>query len=121
MLETIINDVVNVMQGTFMTGDWTALAVAIGSVLIAVAMMQRGAQIGSMTLLALVIFVIGCIGRGMYLASQATDGAAPSLAARLESSYLEFANLQAGTILAYFIAFMSVLLVLFAAKSLVAR
>ena len=84
--------------------------------------MRRGTQIGSMTLLALVLFALGCIARGFYLASQASDGSeGPSFMGRLEASYMEFASLQAGTIFAYFLGFMLILLVLFALKSLIAR
>lgn len=121
MLQTLMEDTINIAQNTFMTGDLTALGVAIISVLIAAGIMQRGTQIGSATLLALLIFAAGCIGRGFYLASQATNGASTDIVGRLESSYLEFANLQAGTLLAFFLAFMAVLLVLFLLKSLVTR
>lgn len=116
-----MNDTIAIVQSTFMSGDLTALGVAVVSVLIAVGVMQRGTQIGSITILALLIFAVGCIARGFYLASQATAGTAPDIVGRLEASYLEFANLQAGTLLAYFLGFMAILLVLFALKSLVTR
>lgn len=122
MLEAIVNDVMHVFRMTFMTGDWTALLVAIGSVLIATMMMRRGTQIGSMTLLALVLFVVGCFAR-VFMMAPNTAAAAPGgrIVNQLEASWTEFSNLQAGTLLAYFIAFMVLILALYGLKSMLAR
>ncbi len=122
MLASIVNDVVGVFSATFMSGDWTAIAVAVLSVLIAVVVMRRGTQIGSMTLLALVVFAFGCYLRGYFMqpaSSNVVDG--NRVVAQLQSSWMEFSGLQAGTLLAYFIAFMVLILVLFSLKSIFAR
>ncbi len=124
MLAAIVNDVVSIFRATFMSGDWTAIAVAVLSVLIAVLVMRRGTQIGSMTLLALTVFVIGCFVRGYFLrpapaGGEVVDG--NKVVNQLEASWLEFSALQAGAILAYFIAFMVLILVLFGLKSVFAR
>jgi crotonobetainyl-CoA:carnitine CoA-transferase CaiB-like acyl-CoA transferase len=123
MLASIVNDVVGVFSATFMSGDWTAIAVAVISVLAAVMVMRRGTQIGSMTLLALVVFAIGCYLRGYFMHAPAgstmVDG--NRVVGQLQSSWLEFSDLQAGTLLAYFIAFMVLILVLFSLKSIFAR
>jgi len=120
MLEAIVNDVMQVFRATFMTGDWTALLVAIASVLIAVLMMRRGTQIGSMTLLALVLFVLGCFVR-VFMMTPAPAATGNRIVNQLEASWLEFSTMQAGTIFAYFIAFMVLILVLFGLKSMLAR
>jgi hypothetical protein len=123
MLASIVNDVVGVFSATFMSGDWTAIAVAVISVLVAVMIMRRGTQIGSMTLLALVVFAFGCYLRGYFIqmpaGSNMVDG--NRVVGQLQSSWLEFSDLQAGTLLAYFIAFMVLILVLFSLKSIFAR
>ncbi|WP_411817062.1 hypothetical protein [Hyphococcus sp. DH-69] len=105
-----------------MSGDWIALVIAFGSVLFASIMMRRGTQIGSMTLLALVVFAIGGFLRGYFRgapAEQATYG--DRAVSQLEASWMHFMNLQAGTLLAYFIAFMVLILVLFSLRSVISR
>lgn len=124
MLETILNDVLAVLRGTFLTGDWTGLLIAGGAVVIAALMMRRGGQIGSMTLLALTLFAIGGYLRGVFAGARPEDGAAVSgghLANQLELSWMAFMDLTAASLLAYFIAFMALILVLFGAKALFAR
>ncbi len=123
MLASIVNDVVGVFSATFMSGDWTAIAVAVISVLAAVMVMRRGTQIGSMTLLALVVFAIGCYLRGYFMQTPAGSAMVDGnrVVGQLQSSWLEFSGLQAGTLLAYFIAFMVLILVLFSLKSIFAR
>ena len=122
MLQSIINDVVGIFNATFLTGDWIALAIAFGSVLIAGLMMQRGGQVGSMTLLALILFAIGGYLRGAFRAASSSEGAAGNrFASQLEASWAQFMSLQAGTLLAYFIAFMVLLLILFGLKSALSR
>ncbi|MEL7488157.1 MAG: hypothetical protein AAGJ87_13180 [Pseudomonadota bacterium] len=122
MLETIVNDVTGIFRGTFLNGDWVSLAIAFGSVVIAAFVMRRGVQIGSMTLLALVLFVIGGLVRS-FIAVGVGGAVSPGqrIVSQLEAGWLQFANLQAGTLLAYFLAFMLLILLLFSIKSLLAR
>jgi hypothetical protein len=98
-----------------------ALVIAFGSVLVASLLMRRGTQIGSMTLLALVLFALGGFLRGYFrgAAPEATYG--DRAVWQLESSWTHFMNLQAGTLLAYFIAFMFLILVLFGVRSVFGR
>ena len=84
MLETIFNDVGNIFEGVFLNGDWIALAIAFGSVLVASLIMRRGTQIGSMTLLALVLFVIGGYLRGVFRGMAPADSAGANRAVRLD-------------------------------------
>lgn len=125
MLETIFNDVGNIFEGVFLSGDWIALAIAFGSVLVASLIMRRGTQIGSMTLLALVLFVIGGYLRGLFRGPAAEPSAAGVSGSRavnqLEYSWMQFMDLQAGTLLAYFIAFMVLIMVLFGVRSIFVR
>lgn len=122
MLETMIDDVTGIFETTFLNGDMIALVIAFGSVLVASLLMRRGTQIGSMTLLALVLFAIGGYLRGYF------RGASPEATTygdravnQLEASWGYFMNLQAGTLLAYFIAFMFLILVLFGVRSVFSR
>lgn len=121
MLEMIIDDVVGTFRGTFLNGDMIALAIAFGSVVIAALVMRRGTQIGSMTLLALVLFVLGGYLRGVFAvpADAALQGS--RMVNQLERSWSQFMGLQASALLAYFIAFMLFIFILFALKSVVAR
>ncbi|MFC2951604.1 hypothetical protein ACFOOP_06670 [Marinicaulis aureus] len=125
MLETIINDVINIFEGVFLSGDLIALVIAFGSVLVAVMLMRRSTQIGSMTLLGLLLFVIGGFLRGVFRGPVPEDTAAVATTNRavnqLEYSWLQFMDMQAGTLLAYFIAFMVLILIFFGVKSMLAR
>ncbi|MBB5517942.1 hypothetical protein SAMN06297382_0218 [Amphiplicatus metriothermophilus] len=122
MLQTIINDVSGIFRSTFLTGDWIALVIAFGSVLVAALLMRRGGQIGSMTLLALVLFALGGYLRGVFRApSGETAGYGERAISQLEASWLHFMDLQAGQLLAYFIAFMAIILVLYGLKSVLNR
>lgn len=121
MLQSIVNDVIGIFNATFLAGDWIALAIAFGSVLIAGLMMQRGGQIGSMTLLALILFAIGGYLRGAFRAASAEGAAGNRFTSQLEASWAQFMSLQAGTLLAYFIAFMVLIMVLFGLKSALSR
>ena len=125
MLETIINDVGNIFEGVFLSGDWIALLIAFGSVVVASLVMRRGTQIGSMTLLALVLFVLGGYLRGVFRGPVPEETAVATTTDRavnqLEYSWMQFMDLQAGTLLAYFIAFMALILVLFSVRSLLVR
>lgn len=124
MIETILNDVIGVLRGTFLHGDWISLLIAFGSVLIAAFVMRRNTQIGSMTLLALVLFAIGGYLRGVFAGPTPEGSGAVTggrLAGQLEASWGVFMNLTAATLLAYFIAFMLLIFVLFGAKTLLSR
>ncbi|WP_375201450.1 hypothetical protein [Hyphococcus sp.] len=122
MLETIINDVAGIFRATFLNGDMIALVIAFGSVLVASLIMRRGTQIGSMTLLALVLFALGGFLRGYFRGAPAVETTYGDRAVwQLESSWSHFMNLQAGTLLAYFIAFMVLILVLFGVRTVFGR
>ena len=120
MLEMILNDVAGIVRGTFLNGDWISLAIAFGSVLIASFAMQRVSQIGAMTLLGLTLFVLGGFLRGVFqTAAPSTTGA--NVGAQVEASWTHFMGMQAGTLLAYFIAFMLLIMFVFGLKSVVSR
>jgi len=125
MLQTIMNEVTSIFQSTFMSGDWIGLAIAVGAVLVAALIMQRGTQIGSMTLMALILFAFGGYMRGVFHAPAAEDGGASvsgtTFMNQMDASWAQFSGLQAGTLLAYFIAFMLFILTLFALKAMVSR
>lgn len=108
------------LRATFFSGDWIALAIAFGSVVIAALMMRRGTQIASMTLLALALFALGGYLRGVFLAA---DGAVTGgrLAGQLQSSWGVFMNMTAANLLSYFLAFMLLIFVLFGARSIFGR
>ena len=123
MLETILNDVLSIIRGTFLSSDWIALVIAFGSVLIASFAMRRGSQIGSMTLLALTMFAIGGYLRGVYRGPRPQgDGVSGGeLVAQLERSWTTFMTMSAGTLLAYFIAFMIMILIIFGMRTVFGR
>lgn len=123
MLEMILNDVLGIIRGTFLNGDWIGLVIAFGSVLIASFAMRRGTQIGSMTLLALTMFAIGGYLRGIYRGHRPQgDGVSGGeLVAQLESSWGVFMNMSAGTLLAYFISFMLMILIIFGMRTVFGR
>ena len=122
MLETVINDVAGIFRGTFLNGDMIALIIAFGSVLVASLIMRRGTQIGSMTLLALVLFALGGFLRGYFRGAPAAEATYGDRAVwQLESSWSHFMNLQAGTLLVYFIAFMFLILILYGMRSVLGR
>lgn len=121
MLATIINQAVDIFRGTFLSGDWTGLAIAFGSVLVASLLMRRGAQIGSMTLLALVLFAIGGYLRGYFRWTPEGVSEGGRAVAQLERSWNGFMSLSAGSLLAYFVAFMVLIFVLFGVRSVIKR
>lgn len=123
MLNAIFTEVVSIFRGIFLGGDLIALAIAVGAILVAALSMSRGAQIGSMTLMALVLFALGGFVRGFFGAgapasAEATGGRAAN---QIEASWSQFAGMQAGTLLAYFIAFMLLILLIFGLKSVLSR
>ena len=90
--------------------------------LVASLIMRRGTQIGSMTLLALVLFALGGFLRGYFRGAPAAEATYGDRAVwQLESSWSHFMNLQAGTLLAYFIAFMFLILILFGVRTVFGR
>lgn len=122
MLQVILNDVVGVLNATFLTGDWVGLAIASVSVLAAALLMQRGGQIASMTLLALFLFALGGYVRGVLMAPAGTNDSSISMfSGQLEASLSQFMNMNAGGLLAYFLAFMVLILVLFSLKAVLSR
>ena len=123
MIKTIVDDVSGIIHATFLSGDWIALLIAFGSVAIAALIMRRSGQIASVTLLALVLFAIGGFVRGLFRGAGPAEGATYGDRAALQLRYTwdHFMGMQAGTLLAYFIAFMVLILVLFGVKSVLNR
>jgi len=121
VLETVINDVAGIFQSTFLNGDMIALMIAFGSVLAASLLMRRGTQLGSMTLLALVLFAIGGFLRGYFRGAPTGQTYGDRAVSQLEASWGYFMNLQAGTLLAYFIAFMFLIILLYGVRTLINR
>ena len=127
MLNTIINDVIGVLKTTFMGGDLISIIIAAGSVVIAAFIMQRGTQIGSMTLLALVLFAFGGFVRGVMRGPIASDGGSVAsqtggrAVSQVNSSLGQFYDLSAGGLLAYFIAFMLLIFLVFGVKAALNR
>jgi len=123
MLEAILNEVISVLRGTFFGGDLISLLIAFGSVLMAAFSMRRGGQIGSMTLLALALFAFGGYLRGLLASASAAGGGvtAGRLASQFEASLGVFMGLTAANLLAYFIAFMVMILAAFGARSVFRR
>ncbi len=121
MLETVINDVAGIFRSTFLNGDMIALTIAFGSVVVASLVMRRGTQIGSMTLLALILFAIGGYLRGYFRGAAAETTYGDRAVSQLDASWGYFMDLQAGTLLAYFIAFMFLILLLFGVRTLFGR
>lgn len=127
MLETILNDVIGVFRSTFMGGDLIGIVIAAGAVVTAAFIMQRGGQIGSMTLMALALFAFGGFLRGVMRGPVAADGGSVASQTggravnQMNASIAQFYELSAGNLLAYFIAFMLLILLVFGAKSALNR
>ncbi|MEO1252003.1 MAG: hypothetical protein AAFW81_06640 [Pseudomonadota bacterium] len=121
MLETILSDVIAIFRATFLGGDWIGLAIAFGSVLIAALLMRRGTQIGSMTLLALVLFALGGFARGVFGGPEPAAVTGDRLAGQMQASWSVFMGLTAATLLAYFLAFMVLIILIFGLRSLFSR
>lgn len=120
MLESMINDIANVFRGVFLHGDLIDLLIAFGSVLVASLLMNRGGQIGSMTLLSLVLFAFGGLLRGYFRAGTTAGTTQGDRAvAQLEHGWTQLMTMQAGTLIAYFAAFMLVILILYFARSVI--
>ncbi len=127
MLETILNDVIGVFKSTFMAGDMIGIVIAGGAIIIAAFIMQRGGQIGSMTLMALALFAFGGFLRGVMRGPVASDGGSVAsqtggrAMSQINASIGQFYELSAGNLLAYFIAFMLLILLVFGAKAALNR
>lgn len=119
-MQEVVNEVFGVLRGTFFSGDLIAILIAFGSVLVAALLMQRGSQIGSMTLLALVLFAIGGFLRGFFAGPDPAEGAEGGRAISLANSRVDvFLDMSAGTLLGYFVAFMILILVFYYVRQMV--
>lgn len=127
MLTTILNDVISIFKSTFMGGDLISVVIAVGAVVVAAFVMQRGTQIGSMTLLALVLFAFGGFVRGVMRGPVASDGGSVAsqtggrAMSQINASISQFYDLSAGALLAYFIAFMLLIFLVFGVKAALNR
>ncbi len=122
MFEMILDDVAGILRGTFLQGDRIGLFIAFSAVLAAALMMRRSSQVVSMTIVALLLFVVGGFVRAVFFAStMQTTAVQGRLFNQFEASWLQFMNLQAGALLAYFLAFMVLVFFLYAIKSVLAR
>ena len=123
MFDAIFSDVMAIFRATFLSGDLIGLGIAAGAILTAALAMSRGAQVGSMTLLALSLFALGGFVRGFLKSgsAEAPGGAVSRVSSQMEASWAQFAGMPAGTLLAYFIAFMVIILVIFGLKSALNR
>ncbi|MFZ5617580.1 MAG: hypothetical protein ACOZAA_09710 [Pseudomonadota bacterium] len=127
MLSTILNDVISIFKSTFMGGDLISIVIAVGAIVVAAFVMQRGAQIGSMTLLALILFAFGGFVRGVMRGPVASDGGSVAsqtggrAVSQINASIGQFYDLSAGTLLAYFIAFMLLIFLVFGVKAALNR
>ena len=123
MAQALINEVVAVIHSVFLGGDLVSLLIAFGSVLIAGLGMQRAGQLVGMTVMALALFVLASSARVIFGAGAAADGASVGGRAvgQLQSGWTNLMSMPAGVLLAYFLAFMALILVLFLVKSVVAR
>jgi hypothetical protein len=127
MLETILSDVISVFKSTFIGGDLIGMVIAVGSVIVAAFVMQRGTQIGSMTLMALVLFALGGFLRGVMKGPVAADGGSVASQTggravnQINASIAQFYELSAGNLLAYFIAFMLLIFLVFGVKAAMNR
>jgi hypothetical protein len=125
MLDAILNDVLGIFKATFMGGDLIALAIAAGAIIIPALVMQRGSQIGSMTLLALAIFALGGFIRAVMRGPVAAEGGSVASQTggravnQIDASFTQFYSMPAGNLLAYFIAFMVLILLIYGIKAAV--
>lgn len=124
MLETLIDAVVGALRATFLTADRVTLVIALAAILVAVSAMKRSTQIGSVTLLALLLYVVGKYAYGV-IARAPADGDAVALTAGsrarmlVSQGWADLNAMSAITALAYFLAFMLVIWIVFALRSMV--
>jgi hypothetical protein len=110
MLQEIINYVMSVFQGQ----DQIALASMAAIVVIAGLMLGAFGSLIRFTLIALVVFGGAMLARRVFM-----DGAEP--VGLVQQSGNEFAAMQMGTFLVYFIAFAVVIAGIYLVKSMVRR
>ncbi|HXI88130.1 MAG TPA: hypothetical protein VNH64_11765, partial [Parvularculaceae bacterium] len=92
-----------------------------GAVLVAALLMQRSGQIASMTVLALVLFAVGGFARGFFGPHPDATSEGARAVSQLQMSWAGLMHMQAGDLVAYFLAFMLLILVLFMVKSALNR
>lgn len=120
MVEGVFNDLVGAFRSIFLSGDTIGLVIALGAVVVCSFLMKRGSQIGSMTLLALVLFAFGGFVRAVMRSPSGGDGVAGlgSRAARqVQASIDQFMSMTAGSLLVYFILFMLLIFIVFGVRS----
>jgi hypothetical protein len=117
MLEAIFNDFVYAFRSTFFSSDWRTIAIALGAALLASFVMSRRGQIGSVTLLALLLFAIGGILRGIFMPLAEKVSLGDRTMSLVKSGVAHLMDMQAGLLIAYFLAFMAVILVMFGLRS----
>ena len=122
MLQALWGDVTGIFQSVFLQGDLISLAIAFGSVVIAALMMQRAGQLVTTTLTAVFLFFAASFVRTLFSAPATGGGSVGGRAVnQLQSGWGQFMDMQASSLLAYFLAFMLLTLVLFVLKSVVSR
>ena len=117
MLADIFNDIVHAFRSSFFSSDWRTVAVAFGAAVLCSFLMSRRGQIGSVTLLALLLFALGGIARGLFMGRPQGVGFGEQAVALLKDGVARLMDMQAGLLIAYFIAFMAVILVAFGLRS----
>lgn len=123
MLAELLNEMLAILRATFLHGDWISLLIAFGSVVVAVMVMKRGTQVGSMTLMALTLFALGGYLRNLFAGPRPEGGSVTGgrLVSEFNDSLGQFMDLTAANLLGYFLAFMLVILVLFGFRSILGR
>lgn len=95
---------------------------AFGSVALGALFMQRVGQLIGITALALTLFVAGSAARTLLAGQSAAETSLSGRAVQqVETGVGSLLNMQTGALLAYFLAFMLIILVLYILKSIVAR
>ena len=117
MIEAIFNDVVHAFRASFLSSDWRTIAIALGAAVIASFLMNRRGQIGSVTLLGLLLFAAGGILRGLFTPRGEGVSFGERAIALVQGGMAQLLEMQAGLLIAYFIAFMVVILAMFGLRS----
>jgi len=123
MLADLLNEMLSVLRATFLHGDWISLLIAFGSVVVAALVMRRGTQIGSMTLMALTLFAIGGYLRNLFAGPTPEGGSVTGgrMVSEFNNSLGLFMDMTAANLLAYFLAFMLLIFVLFGVRTVFSR
>ena len=124
MLETMIDAIVSAWRATFLGGDRVSLVIAMVAILVAVSAMKRSTQIGSVTILALLLYVAGKYAYAVFARAPVVDDDAPlspgaRAASLVNQGWADLSAMSATTALAYFLAFMLVIWIVFALRSMV--